>query len=83
MNTLLKIIALFSAAGLPVAFCAESYGLNVPSALSTSHVFGVFFVALLALTMLADYTGAKVLSVRKTKPGTTTPASRSALALAA
>ncbi len=55
MNTFLKTVALLLAAGIPVAFSAETNGVALPAALNTSALFGSFVVTLIVLTMFSDY----------------------------
>lgn len=81
MNTIFKTTALLLAAALPVAFSAESFGVTLPTALNTSHMFGVFVFALTLLTMAADYRKAKPLALTAT--GAALPTSKASLRLAA
>lgn len=80
MNTFLKIVSLVLAAGIPVAFSAESNGIDLPAVLGTGVLFAAFVVTLIVLTMVADYR-------RKTLVGSATierlANRRSALRLAA
>lgn len=61
MNTLLKTIALITAAGFPAAFSAESFGFSLPTYVDAPHMFGAFVIALTVLTLLSDYAETKPL----------------------
>lgn len=81
MNTYFKTIALIFAAALPVALSAESFGVNLPSLINTSHMFGAFVVALTLLTMSADYRSTKPL--RRARLATPAELDKASLRLAA
>lgn len=83
MNTLLKTIATLFAAGFPVAFSAESFGVSLPELFNAAHMFGAFVVAVTLLTMLTDYTEPKALGARRTPVTAGAPAQRTVLPLAA
>lgn len=82
MNTLLKITSLLLVVAIPTAFSAEAYGINLPAPINTASLFGAFVVSLTLLTMLADYSGSKMVGyARRAAVVPTTP--KSVLRLAA
>jgi hypothetical protein len=54
--TAIKLVALFTAAGYPCVALAQSFGAPLPTFATAGVLFNVFFVALLSLTVIADYT---------------------------
>ncbi len=83
MNTLLKIAALITATATPVSFVLEAHGTSLPTMFSSGYLFGAFVAVVTVLTMIADYTGAKLLRPRSLTASTTAGKSRTSLPLAA
>ncbi len=55
MKTSLKYIALSLAVALPTVLAANALGLDLPNALSPTHVFGALVATLAMLTIVSDY----------------------------
>jgi hypothetical protein len=55
MKTILKLISLFFAAGVPAAFAAELAGVSLPPVIDALHIFSGFAAAMALMVVFADY----------------------------
>ena len=55
MKTMLKLISLFLAAGIPSGLAAELAGVSLPPMFDTLHLLAAFVAVTALLTMLTDY----------------------------
>ncbi|HWA86778.1 MAG TPA: hypothetical protein VG710_11190 [Opitutus sp.] len=77
-STVIKFIALITAAGYPCVALAQSFGASLPSFVSTGVLFNVFCTALVVLTVMTDYTRRHRVLVAGRRSAAPTPAARRA-----
>ncbi|HVU23718.1 MAG TPA: hypothetical protein VHE13_06300 [Opitutus sp.] len=77
-STAIKFVALFTAAGYPCVALAQSFGAPLPTFLTAGIMFNVFCGALVALTVIADYTRHQRVLARVCSAAAPAPAARRA-----
>ena len=68
MKTFLKLVALFSLAGVPASFAADAAGVMLPAVLGFDFLIGAFVAALAVLTLGTEYAPRRRYQVARTRP---------------